>query len=387
MTHVLIFLLVLSALVLAHEAGHFVAARIFGVKAEEFGYGFPPRAIGFVKTAHGWKWVKNGDRTSYKNTIWSINWLPLGGFVRLKGELGDGAGDVDSFLTQSRWKKFVILAAGVCMNWLVALVIFSVGFSFGVPSEIYQLSSSAIVTNAHVEIIEVAKKSAAETAGLQVGDKLISINGQLAKNAEDSRLIIGDQNSKGIDLTLELERAGTIQTAQAKPSFLADLGKPGLGVALANIGTVRYPVPLAIVEGFSITARYTELIVKGFFSLVGDLFGERKLVSEVSGPVGIAVLTGSIAKQGFWAIMQFAAVLSLNLAVINFLPIPALDGGRALFVLIESIRRKRTNSKFESIVHQIGFFTLLLLIVLVTVQDLQHYGGAIWLGIKGIIGL
>jgi len=121
--------------------------------------------------------------------------------------------------------------------------------------------------------------------------------------------------------------------------------------------------------------------------LIADLFGDRKLAAEVSGPVGIAVLTGTIADQGFWALMQFAALLSLNLAVINFLPIPALDGGRALFVVVESLRRRRNNPRFEAAIHQIGFVALLILILLVTAQDIHRYGGAIWNGLKGMIGL
>jgi regulator of sigma E protease len=387
MIQVLIFLLVLSVLVLVHEAGHYIAARIFGVKAEEFGYGFPPRAIGFVRTAQGWKKVAARDRSNYKNTIWSLNWLPLGGFVRLKGEAGDGEGEEDSFLTKSGWQKFIILAAGVVMNWLLAAIIFSTGFAIGVPAEVDGLPASAIVKDRRVEIVEVIQKSAAEDANLKLGDRIVTINGEVAASAEAARSILTDQAGKGMELTLEIERKGAMQTVLATPKHLEALGKPGLGVALSNIGTVRFPAHLAVVQGVTVTAQYTELIIKGFFSLIADLFGDRKLAAEVSGPVGIAVLTGTIADQGFWALMQFAALLSLNLAVINFLPIPALDGGRALFVVVESLRRRRNNPRFEAAIHQIGFVALLILILLVTAQDIHRYGGAIWNGLKGMIGL
>jgi len=387
MIQVLIFLLVLSVLVLVHEAGHYIAARIFGVKAEEFGYGFPPRAIGFVRTAQGWKKVAARDRSNYKNTIWSLNWLPLGGFVRLKGEAGDGEGEEDSFLTKSGWQKFIILAAGVVMNWLLAAIIFSTGFAIGVPAEVDGLPASAIVKDRRVEIVEVIQKSAAEDANLKLGDRIVTINGEVAASAEAARSILTDQAGKGMELTLEIERKGAMQTVLATPKHVEALGKPGLGVALSNIGTVRFPAHLAVVQGVTVTAQYTELIIKGFFSLIADLFGDRKLAAEVSGPVGIAVLTGTIADQGFWALMQFAALLSLNLAVINFLPIPALDGGRALFVVVESLRRRRNNPRFEAAIHQIGFVALLILILLVTAQDIHRYGGAIWNGLKGMIGL
>jgi regulator of sigma E protease len=387
MIHVLIFLLVLSVLVLVHEAGHYFAARFFGVKAEEFGYGFPPRAIGIVKTAQGWKQVSGRDRAFYKNTIWSLNWLPLGGFVRLKGESGDGEGEPDSFLTKPGWQKFIILAAGVAMNWLLAAVIFSFGFSVGVPAELDGLPNSAIVSNQHIEIVEVVGKSAAETSGLLTGDKILTINGQVPKDADASRAIMADQTEKGFDLTLEIDRDGSVKTILAKPAFLEALGKPGLGVALANIGTVRFPVHLAFVQGVTVTSQYTWLIINGFWSLLIDLFGQRKLAAEVSGPVGIAVLAGHVADQGFWALMQFSALLSLNLAVINFLPIPALDGGRAVFVVVESLRRRRNNPMLEAAVHQVGFVALLILILLVTAQDLNRYGGTILNGLKSIIGL
>ncbi len=387
MLNVLIFLLVLSVLVLVHEAGHYIVARIFGVKAEEFGYGFPPRAIGFVKTERGWKRVPGKDRSNYKNTIWSINWLPLGGFVRLKGESGEGAGESDSFLTKPGWQKFLVLAAGVAMNWLLAAFIFSIGFAVGVPAETDGLPASAIVKDSRIEIVEVVGKSAAETAGIKQGDRIITINGEVASSAENARMILSDQTEKGMELTMEVMRGKDLEVIHATPVFLEALGKPGLGVALGNIATVRFPLPLAVVQGVTVTAQYTGLIVNGFFSLIADLFGARKLAAEVSGPVGIAVLAGHVAEQGFWALMQFAAILSLNLAVINFLPIPALDGGRAVFVVVESLRRRRNNPRFEAAVHQIGFVALLILILLVTAQDLHRYGGAIWNGLKGVVGL
>ena len=387
MIQVLIFLLVLSVLVLVHEAGHYIAARIFGVKAEEFGYGFPPRALGFVRTAEGWKRISGRDRSKHKNTIWSFNWLPLGGFVRLKGEAADGEGEPDSFLSKNGWQKFAILSAGVAMNWILAAAIFSVGFSVGVPAETQGLPRSAIVSDQRIEIVEVVGKSAASTAGLKLGDEIVTINGQTASTAEAARAILADQSGKGLELTIEIKRDGTLQTIQATPAFLSALGKLGLGVALSDIGTVRFPVHLAVVQGVVVTAQYTGLIVQGFVSLIADLFGDRKLAAQVSGPVGIAVLTGSVADQGFWALLQFTALLSLNLAVINFLPIPALDGGRAVFVVVESLRRRRTNPRLEAAVHQVGFVVLMILILLVTAQDVRRYGGTIWNGLKGIIGL
>jgi len=307
--------------------------------------------------------------------------------VRLKGEAADGEGEPDSFLSKNGWQKFAILSAGVAMNWILAAAIFSVGFSVGVPAETQGLPRSAIVSDQRIEIVEVVGKSAASTAGLKLGDEIVTINGQTASTAEAARAILADQSGKGLELTIEIKRDGTLQTIQATPAFLSALGKLGLGVALSDIGTVRFPVHLAVVQGVVVTAQYTGLIVQGFVSLIADLFGDRKLAAQVSGPVGIAVLTGSVADQGFWALLQFTALLSLNLAVINFLPIPALDGGRAVFVVVESLRRRRTNPRLEAAVHQVGFVVLMILILLVTAQDVRRYGGTIWNGLKGIIGL
>ena len=173
---VLIFLLILSVLVLVHELGHYVAARIFGVKAEEFGYGFPPRAVGFVRVGKKWKRVSGSDQTAYENTVWSVNWLPLGGFVRLKGETGDGTDQKDSFQSKPGWQKFIILAAGVFMNWLLASMIFAFGFASGVPAELAGLPQNAVVTDKRIEITDVVAGSAALEAGLQAGDYVISFN-------------------------------------------------------------------------------------------------------------------------------------------------------------------------------------------------------------------
>ncbi len=385
MIPVLIFLLILSVLVLLHELGHFVVARAFGVKAEEFGIGFPPRAVGFVKVNGKWKRIGRTDRTSYANTVWSLNWLPLGGFVRLKGEAGEDGHDKDSLLAQNGWKKFAILAAGVTMNWLLAAVIFTIGFSVGVPAAIDDLPASAVVTDKRVQIMEVVPNSAAAKAGLVAGDELVTVGGRLAKDATLAKELLQQQSTTDDELMLEIKHAGKMRAILTKPEFLTELNRVGLGVALADTGTVRFPVWLAVGEGITLTARYTWMIITGFFGLIGGLF-LGKPSSELSGPIGIAVMTGGIVDQGKWAVAQFAAILSLNLAVINFLPIPALDGGRAAFVTIAALRRKKNNAHTEALVHQIGFITLIFIVLLVTLQDIYRYGGSIWRGLTGMFG-
>ncbi|HEU0051199.1 MAG TPA: M50 family metallopeptidase [Patescibacteria group bacterium] len=383
MLSLLIFLLVLSVLVLIHELGHFIAARICGVKVDEFGYGFPPRAIGFLRQQKTWKRVKNSDTTSHPGTIWSINWLPLGGFVRLKGEEGNHANESDAFAGKSIWRRLFILAAGVSMNWLLAAAIFMAAFAIGVPMQTDGLPKEAIIRQQEVQIVDVLKDSAAAKAGIQPGDFLLKIDEQSVPDVQDA------QNRLAANQTINLviEHQGEQKRLTVKPEYVSDLRRAGLGVALANTGFVRFPWYLAIGHGFVTAWTYTKLIVLGLAGFVRDLIAVHRVPSDLAGPVGIAVLTGRVAQQGFWSVMQFAAILSLNLAVVNFLPIPALDGGRALFLAVESLRRRRLNPRVESLIHQIGFIALLLLIFIVTIHDLRQYGGVIWNGLKQISGI
>jgi regulator of sigma E protease len=368
---VFIFLVVLSVLVLVHEFGHYIAARLCGVKAEEFGYGFPPRITG---------WKKWG-------TLWSINWLPLGGFVRLKGEQGEDGHDPDSFLSKNAFQRLFILSAGVLMNWLLAITIFSAGFMVGVPAQTEGLPASAIVTEKEVQVSEILRGSAAERAGLQVGDFLVAVDGNLTATVNEAKNALAAAADQQRVLTLNVKRDNQTLTLSATPQYVEDLGRAGLGVALNDTGIVRFPIPQAIVQGIGVTYAYTKFIVLALAGLIRDLFVERQLSADVSGPVGIAVMSGQIARQGAWPLLSFMGILSINLAVINFLPIPALDGGRAFFILIESLRRKRNNPRFEAALHQIGFITLLVLILLVTIRDLSHFGGIIMNGLRSFVGL
>ena len=386
MLTLLIFLVVLSVLVLVHELGHFVAAKICGVKAEEFGYGFPPRAVGLVKEGGKWKKVGPKDRKEYRNTVWSLNWLPLGGFVRLKGEQGEDGHSPDSFLAKSIPRRLFILVAGVAMNWLVAAMIFTVGFIIGVPAQLEGIPASALVRDAHIEITEVMPKSAADVAGLKPGDRLVSVDSQVVANMSAARDSLAERAKSEEQLTLGIKRGDTSLMVKAKPLYVAELGRAGLGVGLADVGTVRFVWYRALVQGFAVTAQYTKLVVYGFGGLLRDLFVNHKVTEGLSGPVGIAVMTGQVAQRGFWPVLEFMALLSLNLAVINFLPVPALDGGRAIFIFVEALRRKRADPKFEAIIHQIGFLVLIVLILLITVRDVKQYSGVLWNGLKNLSG-
>jgi len=386
MTAALIFFFVLTLLVLIHEFGHYIAARICGVKAEEFGFGFPPRAIGFTRVGGIWKKVSRKDRASYPNTIWSLNYLPLGGFVRLKGEMGDHIEDKDSFLKKNGWQKFFILAAGVFMNWLLAVMIFSGGLMVGIPSDLDHVPAGAILSQEHIEITYVLEGSGAANAGVLPGDEIISIQDTAPQDITEAKRLLATKEEGSIR-KLAIMRDGQPLTIEASSAYIKDLNGPGFGILLAKVGLARFSPPKALLQGVVLTNAYTYQVITGFWSLIHDLVIRKPVGAEVSGPIGIAMLTGKIAKSGTWALLQFTALLSINLAVINFLPIPALDGGRAVFVIIEGIRRRRNNPRFEATVHQIGFFALLLLIVFVTIHDIQQYGSGIWNGVLSVVGL
>ena len=382
---ILFFLLILSVLVLGHEFGHYAAARLMGVKAEEFGYGFPPRAIGFVRKAGKWIRVKRTDESKYTNTIWSLNWLPLGGFVRLKGEQGEDANATDSFMSKGALPRLFILAAGVMMNWLIAIVIFTVGFAIGVPAQTGDVPAGAQVRDQKIQITEVLPGSAGQKAGLRVGDFLLAINAVSTTNVAVAQTALKTDSVQPIQLTIEQDKQQRQVTVE--PAYLEELKRPGVGIAMTDTGIVRLPLHKAFYEGVMITGHYTKVIFVSFGSLIRDIFVRHHVSADVSGPVGIAVMTGKVVDQGVWPLAQFAALLSINLAIVNFLPIPALDGGRALFVVIETLRRRKNNVKIETVFHQIGFLALITLVLVITIHDLKTYGGIIFSGVKNIIGL
>lgn len=351
---IIIFLIVLSVLVLVHEAGHFFTAIWTGAKVEEFGVGFPPRA---------WSWVRKGIR-------YSINWIPLGGFVRIKGESGQDRQDPDSFANKPAWKRLIVLAAGVVMNIVLAAFLLSFGALIGTPQVIDppELSAKAIVRDQAIRVIEVAPGSAAELSGVAAGDELVSIDGQVFASADLAREYIGTHLDQA--MALEIVRGAETLAYTVTPTALPEAdGQKMLGVGLVETGIVSYPWYLAPLQGIMSTMILTHDIALAFWDLLFGLVTRAEVAVELSGPVGIAVMTGEVAKMGLAYLIQFAAILSINLAIINILPFPALDGGRILFLLVEKLRGKPVSAQVEGWVHAAGFALLMVLVVLVTYQD------------------
>jgi len=393
---IIIFLIILGLLVLSHEFGHFIAARKSGMKVYEFGFGFPPRAIGIQvlrpqNSNETMKQCNNVKRYRFvygsksydelppvkgyeAGTIYSFNWLPLGGFVKIKGEEGENQ-DPDSFVAKSFTKKAIVLVAGVAMNILLAAVIFIFGFMTGLPQTVDGLDSSAQVRDRKLQIMQVLPEMPAAKSDLKPGDAIIKI-GDLS-NPTIAEMQDFTNIHKGTEINLTIKRGNETIEKKIIPIAYSDTGKGGIGVALAEVGIVKYSWYLAIYKGIITTFLYLWAILVGFYEIIKGLLTGAGAGAAVSGPIGIAVLTGQFAKLGLSYLLNFTAVLSLNLAILNILPIPALDGGRLLFVLIGKIFRRQVSLKFEQIAHTAGFALLMLLVIVITFKDIGRFTGGL----------
>lgn len=388
MQTVIIFLLILSLLVVVHEGGHFLAARAFGIKVYEFAVGFPPRLIGLFRDPDTKKWrvrfgtkkdglketvVGNEPQEEYPGVLYSINILPLGGFVRIKGENGEHADEADSFGYQPAWQRIIVLAAGVIMNFLLAAVVLGVGFMVGLPADsaILEDPRAIVVGEPHVVVQQVQAGSPADLAGLDFGDKIVSINGDAVGTSDEVTQDIRDAGEVAIEFAVI--RGDVERTVAIIPTYLDGFeDAPRIGVVLADAAVVRYPWYIAIPQGFVAAGVSTVNIVLSFAVLLEQLILGNGLAFEVAGPVGIASIVGDSARLGINYLLNVTAMISLSLAVINILPIPALDGGRILFVLIESITRRKVPMKYEQLAHTIGFVLLMGLIVVITWRDIVN---------------
>ncbi len=350
-----IFIVALSILVLVHEWGHFMAARSTGVKVEEFGLGLPPKIWG----------KKIGE------TVYSLNWLPIGGFCKLLGEDPEGNEKVDkknkseSFEYKKPWQKMLIVLGGVIMNLVLAVVIFSVVYSvLGVPVE----------TN-RVTIIGISKDSPAEKVGLKEDDVVYKVNNKEISKTNELMDEVG--KNKGGKVTLEVGNKNKenlkkveIEVRQNPPE-----GEGSMGVAISNTEMEKvswYRMDRGIVAGFKEAYYWGKIIAGGVIKMVGGLF-VGQVPKDVSGPIGMYEATSAINKnQGILAVIHFFGIVSVNLAIVNVLPFPALDGGRIIFVIYEMITKKRANPRLETTINNVGMMVLLGLILLITIGDVTR---------------
>ncbi len=420
---------VLGSLVLIHELGHFVTARLLGIRVEEFGLGFPPRMFAI----------------RHNNIDYSLNWLPIGGFVKILGENGESSAP-DSFGAQPAWKRIIVLAAGSTMNILMALVLL---IALGILGE-------RVADNTKVGFAQITPNNPAARANLQVGDLLLAVNGTPIDSTNAAQDLLAGNTGKTVQLTIDHAgvqrtiqvtlnpskpalgvvldaavapvraaaptagsaaaqsglRAGDVVTAvngKPTPSTLAinstlatlpdgsvmlTVMRNGATVDLqgqvskGQLGGFAYQIPShiqtysageAVVRGFAEVGDLVRRIADGLVTLVTGLFTGRSEAGGVTGVVGIAQLTGEVAQEsGATGLLKLTALLGINLFLINLLPLPALDGGRLLFIFVELLRggRKIAPEK-EGMVHAIGLATFLVLMLIIAFLDVQNLGKSI----------
>lgn len=391
---IIVFFIMLSILVFVHELGHFYTARKFGIRVDEFGLGIPPRAVGVrlerSQPAGGltgkkqWHWVW-GNKALEENrpTVYSINWLPIGGFVKIKGENGEGAGDSDSFISKSISKRILVLASGVLMNLLLCMILLMIGYGIGMPTSGPKDAAAIAVTPVKIQIVELIDNLPAKDAGVKLGDVISRVDGQEFKEIKDLQAYLSDKKDKEVSFELLRGEETVNKTIKAQEYQ----GITGVGVALAETQVVRYPWYLAIWYGFKMTFVWLAFIFVALFTVLKNLILGVPVGLEVTGPVGIAVMTGEATRMGVSYLLQFVALISLNLAIVNILPFPALDGGRILFLLIEKVRGRAIKQKWENLAHNIGFILLMGLVLVVTYKDVIRYGGRIAGVFKKLIGM
>jgi regulator of sigma E protease len=356
---ILIFIVILFVLVVSHEFGHFIVAKKSGMRVDEFSFGFPPKLFGFKK-----------GETSY-----NINLLPLGGYVKIYGENGEDSLDEKdskrSFKNAPLYKQALVLVAGVTMNFLVAWLLLSVGFMSGLPSSIDQVPVGYTVSDQALTITSVSPNSPALKSGLKVGDKILSLKSgeDTIQNLTPEGVKYFVKNHSTSNINFSYLRAKDKLDTNITPEVIGE-GGPMIGISMDVIGKLQLPIHKALWEGLKLSYNLTIATISGFYNLIYDGIRGQGDIAALSGPVGIVGVVGDAAKFGFVYLLSFTALISINLAVLNLIPFPALDGGQLLFVLIEKIKGSRINRKFTNIVNMVGFGLLMLLMIIITYHDI-----------------
>lgn len=367
---ILISLIVLSVLILIHELGHFLVAKRVGIKVEEFGLGYPPRI-----------WAKKIGETEY-----SLNAIPFGGFVKLYGDPAEGQpvkkDFQKSFLAKSKKARTAVILAGVLGNFLLGILAFSIVYSFlGIPKK-----------TGKIKIVGVAPSSPAEKFGLKEGDIILAVDDEKLTELTKFTELVKEKKGKEIKILIKREEDNPCkETVLGGGKFSCQdgnlvfwltprenppEGEGPLGIIVSDIEVVKYPfwqMPfLGMIEGVKEAFSWGKLIVDSLKTMILNLALKGEVPKDVAGPVGIFQVTGMVAKTGLLNILQFLGILSINLAILNILPLPALDGGRLLFIGYEIIFRRRPNEKVERWINTFGFAFLVFLLILVTINDIKR---------------
>jgi regulator of sigma E protease len=376
--NILIFFIILLVLVISHEFGHFIVAKINKIRVDEFSFGFPPKLFG----------KKIGE------TTYNFNALPFGGYVKIFGENIDEAdflevGFLDkeenpqkmemakrSLANKPKYTQAMVLFAGITMNFLVAWLLLSIGFMSGLPTSVGSVPKGAIVENQALTITSVLPKSPAEKGGIKTGDKIISL-----ETKTDSTLLLSSNFGAesvqtfvkahgGEEINVSLLRGKEPMKVVVIPEKSNTSDNVMIGISMDTIGTLKLPIHKAIWEGLKLSADVFVGTVIGFYNLIYSAILGQADMSTLTGPIGIVGVVGDAVQFGFVYLLSFTALISINLAVINLIPFPALDGGRLLFLLIEKIKGSRIKPKVANMTNAIGFGLLMLLMAFITYHDI-----------------
>lgn len=360
MTTALLVIAILVVLIVAHELGHFIAAKIFKVRVEEFGVGYPPRAFLFGKIGE---------------TEYTFNWLPFGGFVRLFGDEGETEHGRGSFVDAKRHVQILILVAGVAANAVLAWGLFAGALTLGLPRVVDSPRPNETV---RLVVADVVAGSPAEAAGITSGDDIVGIRddkgSELAQLTPDTVMDFVRARG-GKQIFISYERAGTTTVVALRPAHAViedNAGRPAVGVALVLVSSDALPLTDALKESFSRTGGAFTQVGTGLWSIVRGVFAGRPNLPDVVGPVGLVGVVSDAASHGFANVLALAGFISVNLSIINLIPIPALDGGRIFLIAIESVWRRKAPRILVQTLNLLGVVLIALLMITVTYHDIAR---------------
>ncbi len=363
----LIFFIVLAVLVLSHEFGHFIIAKLNGIRVDEFGFGFPPKLFG----------IKKGE------TEYTFNLIPFGGFVKIFGE--DDLGELSvsdskdmkrSLASQPKKVQAAVMLGGVFFNFLLAWFLISGSITLGAPVSVESLPDRLEAKDVTLSIVGVMPNSPAFDSGLMTGDQILYVtsNTETLQNNDLKIDRVQDfiSTNGGNEIFIGFKRVGSGEAMTAKVIPVPGIvpGKNAIGISLGMVGTLKLPFYKSIFEGLIITVRLVADMVIGLINFIYGFFVGESSLESVSGPVGMVKIVGDASKIGLVAFMNIVALISINLAVLNLIPFPALDGGRLLFLFFEYLKGGPIDPRVAGAVNALGFLLLLSFMAVVTYSDI-----------------
>jgi len=364
---ILLFFVVLAVLVLSHEFGHFIVAKLSGIRVDEFGFGFPPKLIG----------INKGE------TEYTFNLIPFGGFVKIFGEeeneefVHAGMEEKKRSLTgKSRKIQAAVISAGVIFNLILAWFLISVGFMVGTTIVAGSVSEKYVLTDTHIILTQVFPDTPASSAGLEAGDEIIYLVTDKDALQGENITVENIQNfisvNEGNNIFVGYKRdEKPVAVVSVVPISGIIEGHAAMGISLDKAGFLKLPFLNSLYEGFILTSKITYNMIISLADFFYGFFTGESSLKSVSGPVGLVSIVSDVSKEGIVKLLNLVSLISINLAVLNMVPFPALDGGRLFILLIEGIRRKPLNPKITNTINVFGFFILLGFMFAVTYSDIM----------------